>query len=77
MGVTRAETAEERIKRRQEQAAALKVQQGVKPVRDLEELIALWPGSEADEDPLAFILRERAERRRHVQARSDAGEEAA
>lgn len=77
MDVTKAETAEERIKRRHEQAAALKVQQGVKPVCDLEELAALWPGSETDGDPLVFILRERAERRRQVHAQADPGEEAA
>lgn len=77
MDTTKVQTEEERIKRRREQAAALTIQQGVKPVRDLEELAALWPGSKEDGDPLEFILRERAERRRHVHSHTDAGEEAA
>lgn len=39
-------------------------QQGVTPVRNLDELSELWPGDDDPDHLMQYVLRERAERRR-------------
>ena len=68
MSTTTTESETERIARRRAFAAALKAKQGVKSLNDLDQLAELWPGTAQDGDPLEFILRERAERRRKARA---------
>lgn len=72
MNTTPVESEADRLARRRAFAAALRAKQGVRPLNDLEQLAKLWPGTEQDGDPLEFILRERAQRRR--KARENGGD---